>query len=108
MLLDGKIIIVTGAGTGIGHAAALLLAEAGATVVLAGTKLDTLESTATQIKAAGGKALIIRADVGDEHDVEALVARTIDTFGRLDGAFNNAGVPMHGKPLDELTSAEWG
>ncbi len=72
--LDDKTIIVTGAGSGIGRATAILLAEAGASVVLAGTTPETLERTSAQIAAAGGKALIVKTDVGEERDIEALVA----------------------------------
>ena len=89
-LLDAKVAIVTGASRGIGAATARTLARAGAAVVLAARDEDALASVAEHISAAGGRALVVPTDVGDAATVERLVARTVDAYGRLDIAFNNA------------------
>lgn len=107
MLLQDKVIIVTGAGSGIGRATAILAAQAGARVVLSGTRRDALDGVADEIGTGGNDTMVVQADVGVESDVADLVAKTVERFGRLDGAFNNAGVPMHNKPIDELTADEW-
>lgn len=93
MLLKDKSIIVTGATSGIGAAAALEIARQGAKVVLAGRREDKGEALAEKIRGEGGKALFVRTDVTQPADIEALVARTLGVFERLDGAFNNAGIP---------------
>ncbi|UQA56440.1 SDR family NAD(P)-dependent oxidoreductase [Polyangium aurulentum] len=93
MLLKDKSIIVTGATSGIGAAAALEMARQGAKVVLAGRREDKGEALAEQIRKEGGKAFFVRTDVTQPADIEALVARTLGVFERLDGAFNNAGIP---------------
>lgn len=93
MLLENKVIIVTGATSGIGAATALEAARQGAKVVLAGRREDKGEALAERIRAEGGKALFVRTDVSRAEDIEALVARTLQVFERLDGAFNNAGIP---------------
>lgn len=103
--LDGKIIIVTGAAGGIGGACSIALAEAGARLVL--TDLADCEATLVAIRGADHEPVFIRANVGVESDVEELVAETVRRFGRLDGAFNNAGVEQAGAPLHELTEARW-
>ena len=90
-LLEGKITIITGASRGIGAAAARVFAAAGATVVLAARSEDDLEAVAAQIRGAGGEALAIPTDVADPDAAERLVRRTLEAFGRLDAAFNNAG-----------------
>jgi NAD(P)-dependent dehydrogenase (short-subunit alcohol dehydrogenase family) len=88
--LDGKAIIVSGAAGGIGRACAVTLAEAGARLVL--TDIVDCDATISAIRKAGKNAIAVKADVGVESDVEGLVAQTVKMFGRLDGAFNNAGV----------------
>ena len=107
MLLKDKVIIVTGAGSGIGLATAVILARAGARVALCGREIATLDDAQRKIAAAGGTAVALKADVGEETEVIAMVERTVSAFGRVDGAFNNAGVPMHNKPTDELEAEEW-
>ena len=107
MLLKDKVIIVTGAGSGIGLAAAVILAQAGAKLAVSGRGAAGLDRVQQEIADAGGTAVAVTADVSKEADVIALVERTLSEFGRLDGAFNNAGVPMHNKLTDELEADEW-
>jgi NAD(P)-dependent dehydrogenase (short-subunit alcohol dehydrogenase family) len=90
-LLDGKVAIVTGASRGIGAEAARVFAAAGAAVALAARTADALEAVAEEIVAAGGQAVAVPTDVTDVRAVEQLVARTVQTFGRLDAALDNAG-----------------
>ncbi len=109
----GKSILVTGAGSGIGRAAALMLAQAGGRVAVVDQTLDAAEATVQTIRQAGGEAIALQADVSDEAAVETMVARTVSAFGRLDGAFNNAGigagrigaVPCN---IAEMSSEVWG
>jgi NAD(P)-dependent dehydrogenase (short-subunit alcohol dehydrogenase family) len=89
--LTGKVAIITGASRGIGAAAARTFAAAGATVVLAARDGQALAAVAQDVSAAGGRALAVPTDVGDPTSVERLVTQTLDAFGRLDAAFNNAG-----------------
>jgi NAD(P)-dependent dehydrogenase (short-subunit alcohol dehydrogenase family) len=88
--LNGKTAIVTGASRGIGAATARALAAAGASVALAARDADALERLATEITTAGGRALAVPTDIGEPAAIERLVARTVDEFGGLDIAFNNA------------------
>ena len=92
--LDGKVALVTGAGSGIGRAACLALAREGAKVVVADVVSDGGEETAAMVRDSGGDALFVRTDVTIAVQVEAMVARTVDTYGRLDCALNNAGVQL--------------
>ncbi len=89
---DNQVALVTGAGSGLGLATAQAFAEAGASVVLADTDEAAIRSAADALNAAHYKALAIRCDVSDDADVEAMVAQTVATFGRLDAAYNNAGI----------------
>ena len=99
--------MVTGAGSGIGKASALALARAGYAVVLAARRVDALEAVAGAMRKAGGEALVVPADVGDPKSVEALFARTRETYGRLDVLFNNAGMGAPTVPLEELAFEDW-
>jgi len=90
--LDGKVVIVTGGGSGIGRATTLTFALAGARVVVAGRRREEGAETARLVAEVGGEALFVQTDVSQDKDVEALVARTLETYGRLDYACNNAGV----------------
>jgi NAD(P)-dependent dehydrogenase (short-subunit alcohol dehydrogenase family) len=103
----GKVAFVTGAGSGIGRATALAFAAAGADVVLADVAEDAIAETARQITESGGRALEARCDVARSEDVESALALTIATFGRLDVAFNNAGVEQSVKATAELAEEEW-
>jgi NADP-dependent 3-hydroxy acid dehydrogenase YdfG len=103
----GKVAFVTGAASGIGRAAALALADAGASVVVADVADEENEQTARLIEASGGRALAVRCDVTRSEDVKAALDEAIGTFGRLDVAFNNAGVEQPVKPLADITEQEW-
>ena len=107
MLLENKVIIVTGATSGIGAATAVEAARQGAKVVVAGRRADKGEELVGHIRANGGHALFVRTDVTQEAEVEALVARTVREYGRLDGAFNNAGIPGPLGKLADLPLAEY-
>ncbi len=89
---ENKVALVTGAGSGLGLATAKAFAESGASVVLADWHEKSVHSAAAELTARGHKALAIRCDVADDAQVEAMVAQTVATFGRLDAAYNNAGV----------------
>jgi NAD(P)-dependent dehydrogenase (short-subunit alcohol dehydrogenase family) len=90
--LNGKIAIVTGVASGIGHAAALIFAREGAKVVAADVTVEQGEATVRQIKDAGGEAIFVRCDIAKAADTEALVAAAVKAYGRLDCAYNNAGI----------------
>ncbi|MEX3898322.1 SDR family NAD(P)-dependent oxidoreductase [Paraburkholderia sp. BR10954] len=105
--LEGKTIIVTGAGSGIGQASAIVFADAGANVVLSDISAEGANATADIIRSRGGVATQVLADMAVEADVQALVRSAVDRYGRLDGAFNNAGIVQVGKPLHELSTEEW-
>src|SRR5437763_159780 len=100
---DGKIALVTGAGSGIGRASALALLREGYSVVLAGRRRDTLERTAADAGPAGPRALVVPTDVADAVSVRALFDATKSAFGRLDVLFNNAGTGAPAVPLEDLT-----
>jgi NAD(P)-dependent dehydrogenase (short-subunit alcohol dehydrogenase family) len=106
-MLRGKNIIVTGAGSGIGRKSAEVFARAGAQVVVADLNEPAAAETAASIRSANGAAVAYRCNVAVEDEVAAMVAFTIARYGRLDGAFNNAGIEMHNKPVHELTAADW-
>jgi len=89
---ENQVALVTGAGSGLGLATAKAFAESGASVVLADTNEKAVRSAAEQLSAQGHKTLAIKCDVADDAQVEAMVERTVATFGRLDAAYNNAGV----------------
>jgi NAD(P)-dependent dehydrogenase (short-subunit alcohol dehydrogenase family) len=90
--LDGKVALVTGGGSGIGKASALALAREGAKVVVSDINVDGGQATVRAIDSAGGHAIFVRADVSQRTDVEAMLDRTIEVYGQLDCAFNNAGI----------------
>jgi NAD(P)-dependent dehydrogenase (short-subunit alcohol dehydrogenase family) len=105
-LLEGKVALITGATSGIGRAAAMVFAEEGARVIVAGRRVVEGEETVRLVESVGGTARFVRADVTDEADVRALVAAVIETYDQLDCAFNNAGV-YEAAPLTELAEDAW-
>ncbi len=105
--LSGDVAVVTGAGRGIGEGIAKVLADAGAAVVCAARRADEIERVASEVRAAGGKAIAVATDVTDDDAVEALADAAIDEFGRLDIWINNAGGSPVQAPLVELDRAEW-
>lgn len=106
-MLEGKAVIVTGAASGIGAAAARLIAAAGGNVLLADRDAGAGEQVAEQIRAGGGTAHAVAANVADEDSVAAMVRACLDRYGRIDGAFNNAGIGYPDKPIHELAREEW-
>ncbi|MGH7965541.1 MAG: SDR family oxidoreductase [Candidatus Binatia bacterium] len=105
--MNGKIALVTGASSGIGRATALTFAREGAKVVAADVTVAAGEETVRMIQAAGGEAVFIKADVSKGTDVEALIKKTVETYGRLDCAFNNAGIEGKFSPTIEGTEENW-
>ena len=103
---EGKVAVVTGGTSGIGKATAIAFARAGAKVVLTGRREKEGAEVVAEIKKRGGDAAFVRADVAKDTDVKAMVDFAVDKFGRLDVAFNNAGVEWKG-PLDQATEAEY-
>jgi NAD(P)-dependent dehydrogenase (short-subunit alcohol dehydrogenase family) len=102
-----KIALVTGAGSGIGRAAALALQKAGYAVVVAGRRQAEIEKTAAMAVQPGGPMLAVSTDVSQPESVKELFARTREAFGRLDVLFNNAGMGAAAIPMDELTFDQW-
>jgi 3(or 17)beta-hydroxysteroid dehydrogenase len=104
--IAGKVAIVTGAASGIGRAGALALAREGAAVVVTDRAFPGVEATASSIADAGGNAIALKHDVGEEEDWDFVVAQTLEEFGRLDILVNNAGLGAGGSLL-ETTLGEW-
>jgi len=104
---DGKVALVTGASSGMGLATARAFADAGACVVLADVREELVKAEAQKLGASGHKAIAVRCDVSDDEQVSAIVDRTVAEFGRLDAAFNNAGVMARIAPTAESTREDW-
>jgi len=105
--LEGKVALVTGGGSGIGRATALAFAREGAKVVIAGRGAERGNETVQLIKQAGGEAVFVKTDVSKAAEAEALVNRVVETYGRLDYAFNNSGVGASGARLARETEETW-
>src|SRR5256712_6980959 len=104
---ENKVALVTGAGSGMGLATAKAFAEAGASVVLADIQEEAVRAAAEQLIAGGRKALAIRCDVTDDAQVASMIERTMSNFGRLDAAFNNAGVMQRRVETADISGDEW-
>jgi NAD(P)-dependent dehydrogenase (short-subunit alcohol dehydrogenase family) len=105
--LDGKIALVTGGGSGIGQATALAFAREGAKVVVADILVEGGEATVSQIKNGGGDAIFVKTDVSQDAEVEAMVQKAVATYGRLDCAFNNAGIAGAAARTADYTQKQW-
>jgi NAD(P)-dependent dehydrogenase (short-subunit alcohol dehydrogenase family) len=97
-LLEGKVVVITGAGSGVGRAASLLFSRHGAKVVAADLNADTAAETIEQVKAEGGTAVSVECNVAEPQEVDAAVALAVTEFGRLDVMYNNAGIGSPSKP----------
>ena len=106
-MADQKVAIVTGGNSGIGRATAIALAKEGAKVTIAGRRVKEGEETVRLIKETGSEGIFVKTDVANENDVRSLVERTVETYGRLDYAFNNAGIEQTMAPLTEQTVEEF-
>ncbi|MBB6634959.1 SDR family NAD(P)-dependent oxidoreductase [Cohnella thailandensis] len=106
MRLSGKIAFISGAGSGIGRASALLFAQEGATVVIGDRNVEAGEAVAEEIRQAGGEAFFVELDVGEEKSVKAAVGTVLERFGRIDVLFNNAGISGVGA-IHETEPDEW-
>lgn len=106
MTFTGKVALITGGTSGIGKETAIQLAQAGAKVVIAGRRLEEGKAVVDEIKSSGGEAIFVQADVTKEDQVKHLVEQTVKQFGRLDIAFNNAGVEQGG-PITEVTEKDY-
>jgi NAD(P)-dependent dehydrogenase (short-subunit alcohol dehydrogenase family) len=106
-LFTGKVAIVTGAGTGIGRSTALAYAREGARVVMGARRVELLEQTGKEIAAAGGEWLAVPCDVTREADCQALIARALERFGRLDVLVNNAAIPGTDMHVVDMTLENW-
>jgi len=105
--MTGKTALITGGASGIGRATAIAFAREGAKVVVADCMTDGGERTVRTIKQAGGQAVFVAADVSRRNDVETMVRKTVETYGRLDCAFNNAGVEGRIVPLADCKEEDW-
>lgn len=105
--LQGKVVLVTGGGSGIGRATALAFAREGANVVIANRSVESGEETVRMIRDAGGKAVFIQTDVTKPDQIESLFNRIVGTYGRLDCAFNNAGIAGTLAETADCTEEDW-
>ncbi|REB04779.1 SDR family NAD(P)-dependent oxidoreductase [Sporosarcina sp. BI001-red] len=106
-IMEGKAGLVTASGSGIGRASAVALAKAGAKVMVSDVNVEAGQETVQIIKDNGGEAVFLKCDVSDEEQVIALVNKTVETFGKLDFAHNNAGINKGLVPIGELDSTDW-
>src|SRR5215510_2415308 len=106
-ILDGKIALITGAGSGIGRATAKIFAREGAKLVLADIVEASGLETLQMVKEMGADATFVKTDVSKSQDVNAVVARAVETYGQLDCAFNNAGIGGRGALTHDYTEEQW-
>lgn len=104
---ENKVALVTGAAMGVGLATARMFAEAGASVVLSDQNAEALAAATEALKAAGHRVLAVRCDVSRAEEVDAMVRRTVDTYGRLDAAFNNAGIQIPPNAVVDVPDADY-
>jgi NAD(P)-dependent dehydrogenase (short-subunit alcohol dehydrogenase family) len=106
-MMDQKVAIVTGGNSGIGRATAIALAKEGANITVAARRASEGEETVQQVKETGSDGMFVKTDVANETDVRSLVKKTVDRYGRLDYAFNNAGVEETMTPFLDQTSEKF-
>jgi NADP-dependent 3-hydroxy acid dehydrogenase YdfG len=104
--IEGKIVVVTGASSGLGEAAARHLSQLGAVLVLGARRVERIDALARELTTAGGKALSLQTDVTDSEQVQRLVDAAVESYGRVDVIINNAGLMPH-SPLDRRKIADW-
>lgn len=107
MKLKGKVALITGGSSGIGKAAALLLAKEGAKVCITSRSEEELQAAVEEIEQAGGQAIFAKADVANPEEMEQAIAKTMQSFGQLDVVFANAGINGVWAPIEELAPEEW-
>jgi NADP-dependent 3-hydroxy acid dehydrogenase YdfG len=104
--IDGKVVVITGASSGLGEATARHLSQLGATVVLGARRVERIEALAGELESGGAKAMAVQTDVTQSGQVQRLVDAAVDAYGRIDVMINNAGLMPH-SPLDRLKIADW-
>lgn len=104
--IEGKVVVITGASSGLGEATARHLSAQGATVVLGARRTERIQSLADELTANGGKALAVATDVADREQVQKLVDAAVEEYGRIDVMINNAGLMPH-SPLERLKIDDW-
>lgn len=107
MKLQGKVAVVTGAGSGMGRAIAIIFAKEGAKVVVSDINLDTANATAAEIKANGGEAMSVLTNVAKEEDVQKMIDTAVNTYGTLDILVNNAGIMDNFEPAGDIQDSNW-
>ena len=106
-ILDGKIALITGAGSGIGQATSRIFAREGAKLVLADVVEEGGNRTLKMVQDLGGQAIFVKCDVAQWNDVDSMISKTIETYGRLDCAFNNAGIEGQGGDTHQCSEENW-
>jgi len=104
---DNKVALVTGAGSGIGRASALAFAKEGAKVIVVDFAVEEAEETVSLIREGGGEAFFVKTDVSDANDVREMVNKTVETYDRIDCAYNNAGVAVPPQLIPDTTEEQW-